>query len=229
MTRAALAVVMLALLAPATAAAHSPHRVTAAMPLDVIERRVERNLAHSRGGVRALERYERHADLGEAARVELRWHRLAARWQSRTLRRVRVQLLDRMTWPEAVELVRRHVDAAAAAWMAECADSEGGDGRWFWNSLDGRPHVVDDATRRRVLAGHPAPARPSGSSGAGGWLQFMSGTFHSVIVDAVERARRHGLDVPPRARSWFHPLGQAVAAVEMLADGRRGEWTGGTC
>lgn len=88
------------------------------------------------------------------------------------------------------------------AWARHCASSEGGHGHWVPNR---------------------------GGSGAGGWLQFMSGTFWSVIDSAIRRARAHGVRVPAFARSWYSPLGQALAGSEMLYHGRRGEWSGRTC
>lgn len=133
--------------------------------------------------------------------------------------------LHRMTWLQATRLVDRHL--GYGAWLRSCSrtGSEGGWGRWFWNG--GYP--IDDAVRWRYLIAGVTPSRPYGSSGAGGWLQFMPGTFYSVIGAGVVRARRHGLIVPPIARSWLHPLGQAVAGIEMLAEGRRGEWAGYGC
>lgn len=131
----------------------------------------------------------------------------------------------RMSWLQAVQLVDRHL--GHGAWLRSCSQhgSEGGWGRWFWNG--GTP--IDDRARRVLLVHRARPGRPAGSSGAGGWLQFLDSTFDSVIVDAVVHARQAGLDVPPLARSWLHPLGQAVAGVEMVRDGRVGEWAGWGC
>lgn len=133
--------------------------------------------------------------------------------------------LKRMTWLQAVAIVDHHL--GSGAWLRSCSrtGSEGGWGRWFWNG--GTP--LDDRARLRLLQLRGRPARPAGSSGVGGWLQFAPGTFDSVIRDAVRHARQHGLAVPPFARSWLHPLGQAVAGVEMLRDGRRHEWAGWAC
>lgn len=88
------------------------------------------------------------------------------------------------------------------SWADTCASSEGGHGPWVPNR---------------------------GGSGAGGWLQFMSGTFWSVIDGGIARARARGVRIPSYARSWYSPLGQAIAGSEMLFDGRRGEWSGSTC
>lgn len=88
------------------------------------------------------------------------------------------------------------------SWASTCASSEGGHGAWVPNR---------------------------GGSGAGGWMQFMSSTFWSVIDGAFARARGLGVRLPGYARSWYSPIGQAFAAAEMIFDGRRGEWTGSTC
>lgn len=98
----------------------------------------------------------------------------------------------------------RYFGADVAAWERSCSQpsSEGGYGRWVPN---GR------------------------GSGAGGWLQFMQGTFDGIIDEAIAAARSRGMVVPVSARSWYSPLGQALAGAEMLADGRRGEWSGWGC
>lgn len=88
------------------------------------------------------------------------------------------------------------------AWAWNCASSEGGHGYFVMNRL---------------------------GSGAGGWLQFMSGTFWSVIYDAVARARFQGVRIPSYALTWTSPIGQAIAGAEMLMQDRRGEWDGATC
>ena len=108
------------------------------------------------------------------------------------------------SWPAAVELVGRFYGPSLRAWLWSCSapTSEGGHGRWVPNSQ---------------------------GSGAGGWLQFMSGTFYGVIDAAIADARQRGMRVPSSARSWYSPLGQALAGGEMLRQGRRGEWTGYGC
>lgn len=206
------------------AGAHAPQRVTSKMTLRTIEHRVAYNLRHSRAVVRQLESVV-VGELTVDEQRELYVHRAQAVWQARTLKRVRSQLLDRMTWREAVAIVDRHL--GFGSWLLSCSAprSEGGYGRWVWNG----GYRVEHAARWRILHGGPEPGRPAGSSGAGGWLQFLRSTFDSVIAGGVVRARRAGLHVPGRARSWWHPLGQAVAAVEMLHDGRRGEWAGYGC
>lgn len=133
----------------------------------------------------------------------LRWYRAALRWHTRLLAAAERRLEPR-SWLEAVSLVGRYFGADVAVWERSCSQhgSEGGWGRWFPNSQ---------------------------GSGAGGWLQFKLGTFESVIDHAIARARSRGMFVPASTRSWYSPLGQALAGMQMLADGRRGEWAGWGC
>lgn len=117
------------------------------------------------------------------------------------------QLLERRalaSWPAAVWYVGRFFGADQRRWLWSCSAprSEGGHGRWVRNTS---------------------------GSGAGGWLQFMPGTFYGVIDRAIVEGRRRGMRVPAVARSWYSPLGQALAGVEMLRQGRRGEWAGYGC
>lgn len=133
----------------------------------------------------------------------LHWYRRALRLHSRRAAALE-RRLDPRDWLDAVRLVGRYFGAGVAAWERSCSriGSEGGWGRWVSNTQ---------------------------GSGAGGWLQFMPGTFNSVIGRAIGSARRRGMYVPSSARSWHSPLGQALAGVQMLADGRRNEWTGSGC
>lgn len=88
-------------------------------------------------------------------------------------------------------------------WAWRCASSEGGHGRFLMNHS---------------------------GSGAGGQLQFMSGTFYGIIGSAIAEARRAGArNLPASARYWGSPLGQALAGAAMIHHGRRGEWTGPSC
>jgi hypothetical protein len=134
-------------------------------------------------------------------------HRLAAhRWLLSIAEarldaiRSRELLATTSTYLGAVRYVERYF--GSQPFLHACPLSEGGYGAWVPNHY---------------------------GSGAGGWLQFMSGTFYGIIDEAISSARARGMRVPASARSWYSPLGQALAAVQMLADGRRGEWTGGTC
>lgn len=139
----------------------------------------------------------------------------------RELRRVCALVPARWRWAErsfdrATDVVDR-LYPGHGSWASRCAGSEGGHGEWVWNGPNGGIPL-------RV-----SPTRPAGSSGAGGWLQFKSGTFWSVIDGALARARSRGVHVPAFARSWYSAVGQAFAGSEMLFDGRRGEWRGSTC
>lgn len=108
------------------------------------------------------------------------------------------------TWTRSVELVRRFYGDGSAGWLYSCASSEGGSHGWIPNAH---------------------------GSGAGGWLQFMPGTFASVIDDGIRDARRRGMRPAwgRSVRSWYSPLGQALAGLEMIRDGRVGEWDGARC
>lgn len=108
------------------------------------------------------------------------------------------------SWQRAVAVVGRYFGEPVAGWELSCSrwGSEGGWGAFVMNEL---------------------------GSGAGGWLQFMPGTFDGVIARAVADARARGMQVPASASSWRSPLGQAIAGAEMLVDGRRAEWSGSGC
>ncbi len=109
-----------------------------------------------------------------------------------------------LSWRGAVAVVARYFGPRVAAWELSCSrqGSEGGWGAWVLNTQ---------------------------GSGAGGWLQFMQGTFDGVIGKAIAAARSLGLAVPASARSWYSTLGQALAGAEMLREGRRDEWSGWGC
>jgi hypothetical protein len=59
-------------------------------------------------------------------------------------------------------------------------------------------------------------------SGAGGWMQFMSGTFYAYVDDARAAVERRGFIVPAHVWKWTHPLGQALTAGYMRYTGRDG-------
>lgn len=90
----------------------------------------------------------------------------------------------------------------SAGWLISCSSTEGGHGRWFPNT---------------------------GGSGAGGWLQFMSGTFYGNVNTAFAYGRARGLSLPNAAKSWYSPLGQAATGADMLRRGQSGQWTGSGC
>lgn len=107
-------------------------------------------------------------------------------------------------WLAAVRLAGR-VFPGTEGWLRSCSrpESEGGWGRWVPNSQ---------------------------GSGAGGWLQFLSGTFYSNVDRAFAEARAvWRLPVPSRYRSWYSRVGQALTGASMLVHGQRGEWSGSGC
>lgn len=128
-------------------------------------------------------------------------HRLAALEQRRLL-------ATTSTYLGAVSYVEKYF--GPQPFLRECPKSEGGLGAW-------------------VYIGHADHAVYGPSTTPGGWLQFMGGTFYGIIDRAIAEARARGMVVPATARSWFSPLGQALAGRTMIERGRRGEWTGGTC
>lgn len=104
-------------------------------------------------------------------------------------------------WHRAVREAQRPYPGTEP-WLLSCSSSEGGHGRWVPNG-DG--------------------------SGAGGWLQFMSGTFWRMWSAAKVDVVRRGFRVPASASSWQSPLGQALAGAWGVTHGRSGEWYGGGC
>jgi hypothetical protein len=89
------------------------------------------------------------------------------------------------------------------SWLHGCAHAEGGHGRWVPNSS---------------------------GSGAGGWMQFMSGTFYGNVDSAFYAAnRRLAHNIPAQYKSWYSRLGQAVTAAYMFRIGQSGQWTGAAC
>lgn len=143
-----------------------------------------------------------------------RWARFAAReWQARaraaaeTLARWRSERTLRdftvrpgeNAWLQAVDEAQKPYPGTAG-WLVSCSASEGGHGRW-------------------VLNGH----------GAGGWMQFLSGTFWRMWRSAKADVERRGYRVPRSAASWSSPLGQALAGAWGFSNGRRHEWFGRGC
>jgi len=123
------------------------------------------------------------------------------RWdEERTLDDFRV-LEGNNAWHRAVHEAQRPYPGTEP-WLLSCSASEGGHGRWVPNG-DG--------------------------SGAGGWLQFMSGTFWRMYGAARADVIARGFRVPSSAADWHSPLGQALAGAWGVTHGRSGEWYGGGC
>lgn len=113
-------------------------------------------------------------------------------------------------WLTAVRQVQR-VFPGSEAWLVSCSGGEGSHGVWVWNG------------------GEPASSSHHGS-GAGGWMQYMSGTFWTDYRQAVADARGRGFKVPAGSASWYSATGQALAGGWAYFHARwPGKWTGGGC
>lgn len=99
-------------------------------------------------------------------------------------------------------LFASHVYGVSYSWLHNCAGSEGGFRDWIWNHR---------------------------GSKAGGWMQFMSGTFYDNVEAAFSYARRHGYNVSGKYASWKSRVGQAFVAAYMFKTGESGQWTGEGC
>lgn len=104
-------------------------------------------------------------------------------------------------WLTAVKVVQR-VYPGSSGWLISCSASEGGHGGWVPNRQ---------------------------GSGAGGWMQFLSGTFWRMYVAARADASARGFRVPASSAAWDSPIGQALAGGWGWTNGRRGEWMGAGC
>lgn len=164
------------------------------------------NVVHARGFIRWAESRRLSARAPLSIRRELRWARAAVGrggWLLEEVAKTETAIQRRdvpRDYASAVRLVERFYGAQPFLWA--CPRSEGGFGPWVPNRQ---------------------------GSGAGGWLQFMAGTFYGIIDEAITDARSRGMLVPSSARSWYSPLGQALAGRQMIENGRRGEWSGSTC
>lgn len=69
----------------------------------------------------------------------------------------------------------------------------------------------------------------SRGSGAGGWMQFMSGTFYDNVGSAFLVIRGKGMPVPLKFKYWTSKVGQAVTASYMFYRGWSSQWTGASC
>jgi hypothetical protein len=66
-------------------------------------------------------------------------------------------------------------------------------------------------------------------SGAGGWLQFMAGTFYANLPRALAEAARRHVRVRREWRSWYQPAGQALVGASMYRRGLAYHWEGSGC
>jgi hypothetical protein len=106
-------------------------------------------------------------------------------------------------WQTAVRIVQRDWPGSGS-WLLACSSSEGGWGLWKSNTQ---------------------------GSGAGGWMQYMEGTFYGDLAGALALARQEHLPAPPRsADRWSSALGQAFAAGWAYFHSRSStKWTGSRC
>lgn len=110
-------------------------------------------------------------------------------------------LRERQRWLDAVEEAQKAYPGTAW-WLKACSADEGGWGRWVPNSQ---------------------------GSGAGGWLQFMHGTFVGFNRHALDDVKKRGFYHPESARSWYSPLGQALAGAWGYKNGYSYHWEGSGC
>lgn len=124
-----------------------------------------------------------------------------ARKQYKKWRASNYVLHERATWLTAVQEAQKAYPGTSA-WLKSCSASEGGWGRWVPNSQ---------------------------GSGAGGWMQFMHGTFSGFNRHALSDVRSRGFQHPRSAESWYSPLGQALAGGWAYKRGLTYHWYGGGC
>jgi hypothetical protein len=117
---------------------------------------------------------------------------------SKALKRAKRQLFHTLPytndWRTSVQLAQRAYPGTSS-WLLFISDREGGWGPFVMNHQ---------------------------GSGAGGWMQFMSGTFYGYVDAARADFTRRGYHVDPRVWTWTHPLGQALTAGYMRYYGKDG-------
>lgn len=154
-------------------------------------------------------------DVDRAAWLDCRVDYYAAwvRAERRRNRRLK-RKLDR-TWPgrerdhsRAIAVAGATFPAPSAAstrsWLDGCARSEGARGPWVWNGgvmLSALERIRMAALERRGV--DTLAYRPAGSSGAGGWWQFLRSTFYANVEAAFQAAFERGVVVPRRYRNWY--------------------------
>lgn len=108
---------------------------------------------------------------------------------------------ERAWWTDAVREAQKAYPGTEE-WLLSCSSSEGGYGRFVMNSQ---------------------------GSGAGGWLQFMYGTFVSFYRSAHTDLQSRGFEVPESAYDWHSPTGQALAGAWGVSNGYSYHWSGYKC
>ena len=115
---------------------------------------------------------------------------------------LRAVLTANLNWWLATDYANK-VFPGTRSWLISCSGSEGGHTSWVPNRQ---------------------------GSGAGGWLQFMSGTFYAYVFDAFSAARSRGYLVMRSWMNWLSPAGQAITGGYMRWSGRDGShWVGSGC
>lgn len=105
-------------------------------------------------------------------------------------------------WEQAIQRVQTPYPGSAT-WLLNCSASEGGHGQWVPNRQ---------------------------GSGAGGWMQYMNGTFWHDYTRAISDLHARGYAVPASTATWYSPLGQAIAAGWAYGHERPpGKWVGWGC
>jgi Skp family chaperone for outer membrane proteins len=116
------------------------------------------------------------------------------RLQNCTDRKAAKMIPETTDWVTAVNIVQR-MYPGTKDWLLYISHREGGYGGFVMNHQ---------------------------GSGAGGWMQFMSGTYYGYSPAAFADAKRRGFIVQDSWNQWTHPLGQAITAGYMKYYGREG-------
>lgn len=167
----------------------------------------ERN-KHDRDVIRFFLHHPRqaHTPAGERALWRIMGHVVTNLRDLQSARR----LSSTNDWQTAVKTVQK-VFPGSEWWLLSCSASEGGHGIWVWNG------------------GAPWYSHSHGS-GAGGWMQYMEGTFWGDFNAALADVRGRGYLVPSSASSYYSALGQALAGGWAYSHNRpSGKWTGSGC
>lgn len=178
------------------------------------ERKLEKRAHHQRATLHADRGSLRFCRNHPKAKVfctsrRLRFIRARIGWTRRELAETRARLETRRweamngDFEVSVRILSRRLGVSSlAGWVLSCADSEGGRGKWVPNR---------------------------NGSGAGGWMQFLSGTYYSNSPAAWRFAASRRVFVPRRYDSWYSPIGQALTALWMFHNEGSGQWYGSGC
>lgn len=118
----------------------------------------------------------------------------------------RKTLHERPTWVRAIREAQKAYPGTEW-WLRSCSSWEGA----------GRHLSVND-----FVMNHEG-------SDAGGWLQFMEGTFWRMFGAAKAEVESRGFVVPREAVSWSSRIGQALAGGWAVKHHATHEWSGSGC